>query len=436
MKPIYRIWWFALAIKLALASFIPFSLDESYYWVWGQRLQLSYFDHPGMVGWLFGLGEWLLPFGYASRIPLVIVGHFALLFWIFTLEKHLNLDQLISFALIYLLSPLLGFGGLIATPDVLVITFWAMGIWSLSEYLERPNFKSALALGSALGLGFCAKYHIVIFVLVLIGYLSFEKLWSRIKLSHLFAVILSGAILSLPVLIWNSQNDFASFKFQLDHGLGESQWSPWWTVSYLLGQLIVVFPVILLMALKSSRQQSLRMFAYFGWGPLVFFFLTSFRGLVEINWPIVGYAGIFALAATSVFSRRVYFMTLAFWCTLSLFVTAHSLKPFLPGEKLNEPFYYQLVIDAAPQYENLFANTYQMASALWHAHKKPYYKINGIGRFDYYDSMPESLPTKSPFFIALETDQEPPSWITPDNFEITVVERLGPQFKIIRVTNK
>ncbi|MCE3009464.1 MAG: glycosyltransferase family 39 protein [Proteobacteria bacterium] len=436
MKLVFKLWWMALAIKAVLAAIIPFSLDESYYWVWGQRLQLSYFDHPGMVGWLFGFGEWLLPFGYASRLPLVIVGHLGLLFWILILEKHLNQNQLLSFVLIYLLSPMLGFGGLIATPDVLVVTFWAFALWSLCRYLEAPSSKFAIALGAALGLGFCAKYHIVIFVFITFCYLTIEKLWHRLNMRHLAAVIVTGAIFSLPVFVWNLQNDFASFKFQLDHGLGESQWSPWWTFSYLTGQLIVIFPVFVLMALRSSRQPSLRIFTYFGWGPILFFFLTSFRGLVEINWPIVGYASIFALSSAAIFSRRAYLFSLAIWATLTIVVVSHSIKPFLPGKKLNEPFYYQLVIDAAPQYENLFANTYQMASALWHAHKKPYYKINGIGRFDFYDSMPESLPTKSPFFIALETEQAPPQWITPENFEITTVEQLGPLFKIVKVTNK
>jgi 4-amino-4-deoxy-L-arabinose transferase-like glycosyltransferase len=52
-----EVWSLSLAIKIVLAILIPLSLDESYYWVWGQNPQLSYYDHPPMVGWLFFLGR-------------------------------------------------------------------------------------------------------------------------------------------------------------------------------------------------------------------------------------------------------------------------------------------------------------------------------------------------------------------------------------------
>src|SRR5215211_6582247 len=39
--------WFDLAVS-------PMG-DEAYYWMWGQHLSWSYFDHPPLDGWLQGL---------------------------------------------------------------------------------------------------------------------------------------------------------------------------------------------------------------------------------------------------------------------------------------------------------------------------------------------------------------------------------------------
>ena len=59
--------WGSVFIKFILAFFIPVLGDEAYYWFWGQNLQLSYFDHPGMVGWLTWAGSQL------TFLPLTIL---------------------------------------------------------------------------------------------------------------------------------------------------------------------------------------------------------------------------------------------------------------------------------------------------------------------------------------------------------------------------
>src|SRR6187402_2795179 len=48
-----------LAIKLVLLVIVRPFMDETYYWLWGQHLALSYFDHPPLVGWAASLGALL-----------------------------------------------------------------------------------------------------------------------------------------------------------------------------------------------------------------------------------------------------------------------------------------------------------------------------------------------------------------------------------------
>src|SRR5438552_2046945 len=40
------------AARLVMTSLFPAISDEAYHWLWAQRLDLCYYDHPGMVAWL------------------------------------------------------------------------------------------------------------------------------------------------------------------------------------------------------------------------------------------------------------------------------------------------------------------------------------------------------------------------------------------------
>ena len=77
-------------------------------------------------------------------------------------------------------------------------------------------------------------------------------------------------IASAPVWIWNYQNDFISFKFQTNHGLGGTEWEPKWTMLYLAGQFLLVFPMALWLGRKPTKQ--LNWLFIFAWAPLAFFF--------------------------------------------------------------------------------------------------------------------------------------------------------------------
>ena len=39
------------------AAWTPLTFDEAYYWMWGQHLSWSYFDHPPLDGWLQALRD-------------------------------------------------------------------------------------------------------------------------------------------------------------------------------------------------------------------------------------------------------------------------------------------------------------------------------------------------------------------------------------------
>lgn len=120
--------------------------------------------------------------------------------------------------------------------------FWSLAIYFTINILEKQKLIDYIFLGFSLGLGFCSKYHIVIFLPILFLYLIFEKKLHLVRWTYVIATITTGLIFSMPVIIWNYQNDFSSFLFQLNHGLGRTTYKFYWTWTYVLAQIAVIFP--------------------------------------------------------------------------------------------------------------------------------------------------------------------------------------------------
>ncbi len=437
-KKFWIFWVVTLFIKFILSLYLPMGVDESYYWVWSKNLQLSYFDHPPMVAWLFKLGEFSESFLNSVRWPAVFVGHLTLVAWYLIFKKHFEFKEFKSWFFIFCLSPILGMGSLIITPDLPLIAFWSFSIYFFLECLERPTKINYFIFGSMLGLGFLSKYHIVIFIPAALGYIAYTKKWSLINKKYLFFTFISGLIFSSPVIYWNYLNDFSSFKFQLNHGLNGKQWTPSWIAGYLVGQFVVIFPLMFISAAKKNNKIPVWLY-FFGWTPLCFFLITSLKGNVEINWPMMGYPAIYAIAIINS-EHRSWFkkITIASWICIYVFVAAEIQFKFLahPPRKFNETFQYEPALQSISKYQPIFANTYQMASFIWYRTKKPFYKLYDMSRRDFYDDFPQAYPKESPFYVFADEIDALPSWIKPKKYKIKIVEKLNHHLRVIQITRR
>jgi hypothetical protein len=97
MKTLVHLWWASLGIKFLITYFLPLSLDETYYWQWGFHLQLSYYDHPLMVGLWFWLGRILSEFSPLIKFPAILLGHLSLWIWDLYLRDKLLFSSVIIF---------------------------------------------------------------------------------------------------------------------------------------------------------------------------------------------------------------------------------------------------------------------------------------------------------------------------------------------------
>lgn len=430
---VFFVWILFLILKLILASWIPFTPDESYYWVWTQNLALSYYDHPPMIAWLLKTSQWLhLPL-WMDRWPVLILGHSTQLIWIYLL-RQLRISPLmqILFLVFIGLHPIAGWGNLLAMPDALLLFFASL---SYMLYLKALEFKKDwlyILFGLSLGFGFCAKYQIVLLVPpLLLAVFWFQP--KELRLRGLLWTVVSGFIACLPVLIWNYQNDWISFRFQMNHGFGEEAWDPSWTINYFTSQLAIISPFVLYFAWKSFKRPNapflIRSSFLVGAFVLLFFFYSSTKNVVEANWPSLSYYFLFLLAFVS-WSRRQALGHIVFWVILSsaliYFASIRPPKKWL--EKASEPFIYRDIALEIQSYRPLYGGTYQLASVLWRTYQTPIEKLYRMSRYDQFDMWHEakmSSPTpvnEKKFYILKFKDTLWPEWLEKQGFQANLIK--------------
>ena len=425
---------FSVALKITVAFFLPVFGDESYYWFWGQHAQLSYFDHPGMVGWLTAVGSKLsfLPLGLLVRWPFIFVSSFS--FWIFLniLKKNTESKNLILYlALFYLLNPMLGIGGIFATPDVGLVFFWTLSYWFTLQIIEKQKSKDYIFLGIALGFGLCSKYHIVLFPISIILSLWFSKKLHLIEFKKLMLTILFGFIFSLPVLVWNLQNDWASFAFQFNHGFNGRSYSPMWTVTYILGQIFLFNPFLFYNFINNEKKLFTHKSALVQW---LFFLASSFKASVEANWPVT--AHIQALASHQVLNKKYFKFAFAYGILIWMVGLAFLWTPMgekklksLPNSVLAEKIWSEV-----SNYSPLYGPTYQMSSLLHLISGKEILKLNELSRTDFYDSNLFPKPSDKVFYTLKYDISTWPDWITSAQINLikTIPEYNLGLYRIVR----
>jgi 4-amino-4-deoxy-L-arabinose transferase-like glycosyltransferase len=392
-----------------LAQTLPIFADEAYYYIWSLHPQLSYFDHPPMVSWLISLGRFFFPAGSALSLrAFFILGSFLTsLIWIFILKKKGASEKTTqAFLILTLLNPLLGPGSVVATPDVALVLFWSLSYLAFIGIFEEQNQKKLYfnygLLGAALGLGFCAKYHIVLFVMSGVVFLLFNQTYKKIKPFGVALTLLFGLIFCSPVLIWNYQNDWSSFVYQLKHGFGKVNYDWHWTADFYLAQIALMSPLVFIDLFRKRPDKGHQIFSIWQ----VFFFTTSsFKAIVEANWPITSHLHSTANFTEFASAKKMRF-TYGYWafvyiCMIVFFnlpVSKQALRNQYRSSQLDE------VIPELQNYKPLYGPSYQIASLLTWKTQQFVPKLNGLSRFDFFDTLPESNPTEPKIFVLKHFD--------------------------------
>lgn len=251
-----------LALRLVMHLFGAPLGDETYYWFWGQRPDLSYYDHPPLHAWLLGMvsvfGWW--PFSTRVLTWLTLAGTFWL-FWLFAkrLAPYSAPRRFWLTAAIYLASPLFFAMTLVSYHDHLLIFLCLASAWCLVNFGEAweagiPRWRWLYGGAFLLGLAVLTKYNGVLFGLGVGLYVLVRPgLRSLLATPHLWLAALFAVALQAPVLLWNSSHGFSSYEFHLSTRWGGSHAADWNApLGFLLVSLLSLGPLLIWPLLKTA----------------------------------------------------------------------------------------------------------------------------------------------------------------------------------------
>jgi len=281
--------YFTIVSVFAVITFLFSALtnlhyDEAYYYMYSKNLDFGFFDHPPMIGLLINWGTSLFggEFGLRLFTSIMSVSSFALLLYQFKEEKKL------LFPAIFILSfPMFSthIAGIFAIPDTPLAFFTICFFLVYRKFITKPGAANAILLGLIITAMIYSKYHA--FLIIGLTVLSNLNLFKN-KYFYLSAII--SAILFIPHVLWQFENDFPTLKYHLVERSQPLQIR--YTFEYLGNQLLILGPftfyIIIRLLLKRKAQNTFERSLLFNiWGFIGFFFLMSFKGRVEGHWTAI-----------------------------------------------------------------------------------------------------------------------------------------------------
>lgn len=246
----------ALVARLLAMALVPLVPEEAYYWMYAQHPALSYYDHPPMVAWIIGLGTAI--FG-DNELGVRIVGNLlmvgaSVLMYAFGRMWYGRAVAFLSAALLHVL-PLYFGAGFVATMDSALLFYWALGLVGISRALKLGRGDGWYWVGIALGGAMLSKYTgVFIAAGCLLAVVTHRNSRRQLRTAHPWLALLLAAAIFSPVVVWNSQHDWASFRFQFIDRFGDKplRWDHVGT--FATYQLLAVTPLCLwACALKGTR---------------------------------------------------------------------------------------------------------------------------------------------------------------------------------------
>ncbi len=293
---------------------LDLSGDEAHYWEWSRRPDWSYYSKGPLVAWLIAasravLSDWSQRLvgsdALAVRIPAVLlsVGTGC---GLFVLAHTVTRSGRLAFAAVActFTVPLFAVGAILMTIDAPLAFFYAWTLVAVERGLRTSGIAPWLVAGVLTALGILAKYTMVlIFPTVLLALLAEPRFRGVLRRPGPCVGALIGVSGFLPILIWNAQHDWVSFRHVAGQAglVSAARFQPLGPLDFLGGQLAVVGPiwfgamVVALVALARAPQPrppethdpgALRLLLAAAAVPWAIFLAFSLRTKPQPNWPM------------------------------------------------------------------------------------------------------------------------------------------------------
>tara|TARA_B110000091_G_scaffold118742_1_gene127920 strand:+ start:1104 stop:2492 length:1389 start_codon:yes stop_codon:yes gene_type:complete len=321
--------------------------QDAYYYLYGQNLSLSYFDHPGMIGYLlrfftelFGTSVFAVKFTDFFITSITLLSFYKLASYFLSKQKLQRALVLIASTIFI---SILSFN---STPDVPLLLFWTLSLICLYKAIFENKKWFFLLGGIAMGLAFNSKYTALLLQIGLLLFLLFSNKHRKLLISPwLWSSILISIAVTFPVWYWNYQNDFASFAFQSSkrtQSISEFNISPKYFFGAIGHQMLLLLPVLFLIFIsftfkyckrvllkwKLPQAKTLFLLAFFIPTFVGFFALTPIYW-VKLNWMMPSYITGIIIAGMFI-SKKLLKIQVIFSIVFHLLVSLQILFYLVP----------------------------------------------------------------------------------------------------------
>lgn len=441
-RPSRQVWSFIIGLtlcRLVYIAFAPVTSQEVYYWLYSRHPALAYVDHPPMIAVSIFIGTWL--FGdnsFGIKFMGVVWSLLTNIFLYLTVVRGLspssrgNAEKLgiLAVGLVNLTLFAHAFA-VIQQPDAALLFFWLLVIFFVQEFQLTGSGAFLPTAGLALGLGMLCKYTAIA---LLPGILLALLLTSRGRRSLLtpypwLALILAAFVFS-PVIYWNWNHEWASFRMQFNDRGGEIVATQSIHFKYffqLLGtQLAMLMPLVFILMIQfyyritAQWREYPQAHLYFLSGVFLIagFVLISFTSKVKVHWLLPAYLGVvpgIVIVLRSGLSFNLPWIRRGAWFSVVLIGLCHGLF-LIPGFQIFQVNSWSGWRELTTQVEQLqaqlggpdqvflFADSHKTAAYLTFYTKdhQRTYAQNIFGQFAKQFNVwgePESLQDKSALYV-------------------------------------
>jgi 4-amino-4-deoxy-L-arabinose transferase-like glycosyltransferase len=338
LPPPHRVWLTPWTCRLIFAAVVVWNLlagwrflthhcpidlsgDEAQYWTWSRHLDLSYYSKGPLIAYLIRASCMLIGQTMpAIRAPalLLAAGTSVCTYWL--THKLFGSDRLALGA--FLLGgvvPLYLAGGTLMTIDSPFFFCWALATCLAAKAILDQKRWAWIAAGFVAGLGFLAKYAMLIWLPLLLLFLSSDRssrFWLRTAWPWLMVAI--ALAMTTPVLVWNAQHHWVSLRHVATQtgandtgGLDRGN-----LIDFLLSQLGLINPAVAVMLVGAStyalgsagradpHRRQMRLLLAIGLPFLLICAVDALRTKVQPNWPAPAYFTLLILVAYFLATRR------------------------------------------------------------------------------------------------------------------------------------
>ncbi|MBI5417063.1 glycosyltransferase family 39 protein [Candidatus Poribacteria bacterium] len=307
--------------RLCLAAYLGLGDDEAYYWEWSRHLAAGYFDHPPLVAYVISiftsiLGKTELAVRLGSIILFTLTTYF-----VYKTSMEMFEDEEGAFYSVLLLNitPVFAAGAFMVFPDAPLGFCWVTALYVTYKIITTGKPWLWYLSGILAGVGLLSKYTAVLIpasVLMFIISSKDHRFWFKKKEPYLACIL--ALIIFSPVILWNINNDWASFGFQLKHGLSpKSEGFSFKNSGFLISsQLLYISPFLFI-------------FSFY------VIYLTWKKGIKENNYNYL-LLSCFAIPTMALFDiAGIFKRTMPHW-TAPGFISIFIALPILAKEKIKE----------------------------------------------------------------------------------------------------